>query len=65
MVEMFRLAKANGLKTACVSNGNATPQVLEHLKPRVDLKGFNDANYRTLGRVLGNVLETIKLLVEK
>lgn len=69
-VEIFRVAKANGLKTAYVSNGNGTTQVLEHLKPwvdlyKVDLKGFNGANYRKLGGVLGNVLETITLLVEK
>jgi pyruvate formate lyase activating enzyme len=69
-VEIFRLARANGLKTAYISNGNGTPQVLEYLKPwvdlyKVDLKGFNDANYRKLGGVLGNVLETIKLLVER
>ncbi len=69
-VEIFRVAKARGLKTAYISNGNGTPQVLDYLKPwvdlyKVDLKGFNDANYRKLGGVLGNVLETIKLLVEK
>lgn len=69
-VEIFRVAKAHGLKTAYVSNGNGTPQVIEYLKPwvdlyKVDLKGFNDANYRKLGGVLGNVLETITLLVEK
>jgi pyruvate formate lyase activating enzyme len=69
-VEIFRVAKAHGLKTAYISNGNGTPQVLDYLKPwvdlyKVDLKGFNDANYRKLGGVLGNVLDTIKLLVEK
>ena len=32
---------------------------------KVDLKGFNDLNYRKLGGVLQNVLDTIKLLVEK
>ena len=69
-VEIFRLAKANGLKTAYISNGNGTPQVIEYLKPwvdlyKVDLKGFNDANYRKLGGVLGSVLETIKRFVEK
>ena len=69
-VEIFRVAKARGLKTAYISNGNGTPQVLDYLKPwvdlyKVDLKGFNDANYRKLGGVLGNVLDTIKLLVEK
>jgi len=69
-VEIFRMAKAHGLKTAYISNGNGTPQVLEYLKPwvdlyKVDLKGFNDANYRKLGGVLNNVLDTIKLLVKK
>ncbi len=69
-VEVFRLAKEHGLKTAYISNGNGTPQVIEYLKPwvdlyKVDLKGFNDLNYRKLGGVLHNVLDTIKLLVEK
>ncbi|MBI3780499.1 MAG: AmmeMemoRadiSam system radical SAM enzyme [candidate division NC10 bacterium] len=69
-VEIFRLAKRHGLKTAYISNGNGTPQVIEYLKPwvdlyKVDLKGFNDTNYRKLGGVLQNVLETIKRLVEK
>ena len=69
-VEVFRLAKERGLKTAYISNGNGTPQVIEYLKPwvdlyKVDLKGFNDLNYRKLGGVLQNVLDTIRLLVEK
>ncbi len=69
-VEVFRVAKQRGLKTAYISNGNGTPQVIDYLKPwvdlyKVDLKGFNDANYRKLGGVLENVLDTIKLLVEK
>jgi len=69
-VEIFRLAKQRGLKTAYISNGNGTPQVIDYLKPwvdlyKVDLKGFNDLNYRKLGGVLQNVLDTIKLLVEK
>ena len=69
-VEIFRAAKARGLKTAYISNGNGTLEVLDYLKPwvdlyKVDLKGFNDANYRKLGGVLQNVLDTIKLLVEK
>jgi pyruvate formate lyase activating enzyme len=69
-VEIFRLAKRHGLKTAYISNGNGTPQVIEYLKPwvdlyKVDLKGFNDANYRKLGGMLQNVLDTITLLVEK
>ncbi|OGB93159.1 MAG: AmmeMemoRadiSam system radical SAM enzyme [candidate division NC10 bacterium RBG_16_65_8] len=69
-VEVFRLAKARGLKTAYVSNGNATPEVLDYLRPwldlyKVDLKGFDDANYRKLGGKLQTVLDTIQLLVAK
>ena len=41
--------------------------MLEFIRPyvdlyKVDLKSFNDKSYRQLGGVLGNVLETIKLL---
>ena len=66
-VEIFKLAKAEGIVCGFVSNGNATPQVLEFIRPyvdlyKVDLKGFDDKNYRKLGGVLQNVLDTIKLL---
>jgi len=69
-VAVFKLAKARGLKTAYVSNGNATPEVLDYLRPwldlyKVDLKGFNDKNYRKLGGQLQTVLDTITLLVQK
>lgn len=69
-VAVFRLAKAKGLKTAYVSNGNATPEVVDYLRPwldlyKVDLKGFNDVNYRKLGGKLQTVLDTIRLLVSK
>jgi pyruvate formate lyase activating enzyme len=69
-VSIFRLAKQHGLKTAFVSNGNATPEVLDYLRPwldlyKVDLKGFDDAKYRKLGGKLGNVLETIGNLVAR
>jgi pyruvate formate lyase activating enzyme len=69
-VEVFRLAKQRGLKTAYISNGNATPEVIEYVRPwvdlyKVDLKGFNDLTYRKLGGVLQHVLDTIRLLVEK
>jgi len=36
-VEVFRVAKDQGLNTAYISNGNATPEVLEYLRPWVDL----------------------------
>lgn len=69
-VAVFRLAKARGLKTAYVSNGNATPEVLDYLQPwldlyKVDLKGFDDAHYRKLGGKLQTVLDTIRSLVSK
>ena len=36
-VAIFKAAKAAGLTTGFVSNGNGTPQVLEYLRPWVDL----------------------------
>ncbi len=61
---IFEKAKARGLWTSYVSNGNATPEVLEYIRPlvdfyKVDLKGFRDKAYRQLGGVLGNVTESI------
>src|SRR5436309_9345051 len=63
-VEIFKIARKAGLRTSYVSNGNGTPQVLEYIKPwvdlyKVDLKSFQDRNYRKLGGVLNNVLDTI------
>ena len=50
-----------------VSNGNATPEVLEFIRPyvslyKVDLKGFRDAHYRELGGKLKNIVDTIERL---
>jgi pyruvate formate lyase activating enzyme len=69
-VEIFRLAKQAGLVTSYVSNGNGTPEVLEYLRPwvdlfKVDLKGFNQRRYSQLGGELQNVLDTIRTLHEK
>ncbi len=66
-VAIFREARAAGLKTAFVSNGNGTPQVLEYLRPwidfyKVDLKSFDDQHYRQLGGRIGPILDTIRLL---
>ena len=68
-VEIFRQAKAAGLMTGFVSNGNGTPQVLEFLRPwvdlyKVDLKSFDDHHYRQLGGRLQPVLDTIRRLHE-
>ena len=66
-VAVFREAKAAGLVTGFVSNGNGTPQVLEYLRPwvdlyKVDLKSFDDRHYRQLGGRLQPILETIRSL---
>ncbi len=68
-VEVFRLGRAHGLVGSFVSNGNATPEVLEYLRPwvdlyKIDLKSFQDATYRQLGGVRDNVLNTIRLCHE-
>jgi pyruvate formate lyase activating enzyme len=64
-VAIFKEAVAAGMKCVFVSNGNATPEVLEYLRPylsayKVDLKSMQDKNYRKLGGVLKNVLDTIR-----
>src|SRR5437868_13145800 len=66
-VAIFRAARAAGLVTAFVSNGNGTPQVLEYLQPWIDLykvglKSFNDRHYRQLGGRLQPILDTIQRL---
>ncbi len=64
-VAIFKEAKTTGLMCAYVSNGNATPEVLEYLRPylsayKIDLKSMQEKNYRRLGGVLKNVLATIQ-----
>jgi len=64
-VSVFKEAKAAGMKTAYVSNGNATPEVLDYLRPhldayKIDLKAMRDRPYRDLGTVLQHVLDTIR-----
>jgi pyruvate formate lyase activating enzyme len=68
-VAVFKEARAAGLTTGYVSNGNATPQVLEYLRPwvdlyKVDLKSFDDRHYRELGGRLSPILDTIRRLHE-
>jgi pyruvate formate lyase activating enzyme len=69
-VAVFREATAAGLACAFVSNGNATPEVLDFLRPwiiayKVDLKSFDDRHYRELGGTLGRVTDTIRMLHER
>ncbi len=68
-VGVFQAAQAAGLECAFVSNGNATREVLQLLQPyvsyyKVDLKGFDDRHYRSLGCPLKNILDGISWLVE-
>jgi pyruvate formate lyase activating enzyme len=68
-VAVFKEARARGLLTGFVSNGNGTPQVLEYLRPwvdlyKVDLKSFDDRHYHQLGGRIGPILETIRRLYE-
>jgi pyruvate formate lyase activating enzyme len=66
-VAVFKEARGAGLTTGFVSNGNGTPQVLEYLRPwvdlyKVDLKSFDDRHYRELGGRIAPILDTIRRL---
>jgi len=67
-VDVFKVARPAGFRTAFVSNGNATPEVLDYIRPwtdayKVDLKSMSDRNYRQLGGKLDNILQSIERLV--
>jgi pyruvate formate lyase activating enzyme len=69
-VSVFKEARPRGLRCAYISNGNATPRVLDFIRPyvdayKVDLKSFDDKNYRQLGGVLEHVTSTIRMLKER
>ncbi len=64
-VAVFKEAKAAGFLTGFVSNGNGTPQVLEYLRPhldlyKVDLKSFDDRHYHELGGRIAPILDSIR-----
>ncbi len=68
-VSIFRLAQEVNLKCVYISNGNATPEALEYLRPyltgyKIDLKTMQDRQYRKMGGVLANVLDTIRRVYE-
>lgn len=68
--EIFTLARRSGLRTAFISNGNATPEVLDFIRPvtdcyKIDLKTMSDRAYRRLGGVLQHVLEAIRMVYER
>ena len=61
---VFEQAKARGLRTMVVSDGNTTPEALGYLRSvtdvfRVDLKGFAPEHYKALGGRIEPVLEAI------
>ncbi|HVF90811.1 MAG TPA: AmmeMemoRadiSam system radical SAM enzyme [Blastocatellia bacterium] len=69
-IDIFKQAKPSGFACAYVSNGNATPEVLDYIRPwvdlyKIDLKGFDDRNYRKLGGVLENILSSIRMVHER
>jgi len=66
-VEVFKEARPRGFSTAYISNGNATEEVLEFIRPytdlyKIDLKSFRDKNYRSLGGKLENILNGIRMV---
>jgi pyruvate formate lyase activating enzyme len=61
---VFDVAKSRGLRTMVVSDGNTTREALAYLRPvtdvyRVDLKGWDNAQYKTLGGRFDPVLAAI------
>jgi pyruvate formate lyase activating enzyme len=66
-VEVFKVAQQQGIRGIYVSNGNATREVLEFIRPyvvgyKIDLKSMRDKNYRKLGAPLQTILNAIKLV---
>jgi pyruvate formate lyase activating enzyme len=69
-VAVFQQAQPAGFACAFVSNGNATPEALDFLRPwivayKIDLKSFDDRRYRTLGGTLEHVARSIRMVHER
>ena len=70
-VTVFKEARKYGIKGAYVSNGYASPEVLDYIRPhvdiyKVDLKTFSDENYlKVAGGKLANVLKAIEMIYAK
>jgi pyruvate formate lyase activating enzyme len=69
-VAIFKEATQAGLKCVYISNGNATPEVLDYIRPhvvgyKIDLKTMSARAYRRLGAVLENVLNGIRMVHER
>ena len=68
-VDVFKEARQRGFMTAYISNGNATREVLEYIRPwtdlyKIDLKSFRDKNYRSLGGKLENIVNGVRMVHE-
>jgi pyruvate formate lyase activating enzyme len=68
--DIFVLARREGILTSFVSNGHATPEVLDYMAPvvdawKVDLKTFNAKTYLSLGGKLQAVLDGIRGIVAR
>ncbi len=66
---IFAEARRRGLRTMVVSDGHTTREALTYLRPvtdvfRVDLKGFDAEQYRTLGARIEPVFAAIKAAKE-
>jgi pyruvate formate lyase activating enzyme len=66
-VDVFKAATQAGFRCVYISNGNATPEVLDYLQPylvgyKIDLKSMNDKHYRQLGTTLNHVLDGIHMV---
>jgi len=62
--KVFACAHESGIRCGYVSNGHATPEVIEFLRPfvdlyKVDLKCFREDGYRELGGSMKAVCDTI------
>jgi pyruvate formate lyase activating enzyme len=69
-MDVFRLARPAGLRTAFISNGNATPEVLDFIRPltdcyKIDFKAMQDSAYRKLGGVLQHVLDALRMVHQR
>lgn len=68
--EVFARAKEVGIATGMVSSGQGTAEVLDFLRPhidllKIDLKAMAPEKYRTFGGRLESVLETIRMVHER
>jgi pyruvate formate lyase activating enzyme len=66
-VAVFKEAVKAGLKCVYISNGNATRETLEYIRPyvsgyKIDLKSMSKKGYQRLGGVLENTLNGIKMV---